>query len=157
MKYFLDVCLALQWTFPSYLPAELTVLNISMVSSLEISDIFCIAQIDFSSTLIILSHREASSWTEIQDRTCVTAKEDHSTVTSLHIISMGWMSRVHLSIRQTPLPRMRAGKGKLVGLWLPAHLFPCSGIGYDYKKTPAGMCTSWERTSIVKSCSCSLV
>lgn len=157
MKYILDVCLALQSTFPSYLPAELRVLNISIVSSLEISDIFYIAQIDSSSTLIILSRKEASSWTEIQDRTWNTAEEDCSTVTSLHVISMGWMSRAHLSIGQTPLPRMRAGKRKLVDLWLLPHLFPCSGIGYDYEKTPAGMCPSWERTSRVKSCSCSLV
>lgn len=157
MKYILDVCLALQSTFPSDLPAELTVLNISIVSSLEISDILYIAQTDFSSTLIILSHREASSRTETQDRTCIPAKEDRSTVTSLAVIGMGWMTRVHLSIGQTPPPRLRAGKGKSAGLWLPAHLFLWSGVGYDYEKTPADECTSWERTSTVKRCSCSLV
>jgi len=132
-------------------------LSISVVSSLEISDVFYTAQTDFPSTLILLSHREASSWTQIQDRTCATAKEDGSTVTSLHVISMGWTTRVHLSFRQTSLPRVRGGKGKSVGLCLPTHPFQCSGAGYEYEKTPDGMCRSWERTSVVKSCSRSLV
>lgn len=66
------------------------------------------------SPFIILPFRKGSSWTEIQDRTCITAEEGLCTAGSVPRISLGWLSWVHLSMRQTPLPGMRQEMAKIL-------------------------------------------